>query len=81
MYLQKIQPIDRLYRDRIEIEVNARVAQTIWQRLPQNDRQAEALIRRGYQIASQMDWNTVCKKYVLPALDNAYHKFRARQIA
>jgi len=81
MDLQKIQAIDRRYRDRIEHEVNARVAQTIWQRLPQNDRQAEALIRRGYQIASQMDWNTVCKKYVLPALDNAYHKFRARQIA
>jgi hypothetical protein len=81
MTLQKIIAIDRRYRDRIEHEVNARVAQDIWQRLPQNDQQTEALIRRGYEIARHMDWNTVCEKYFLPALDNAYHKFRARQIA
>jgi glycosyltransferase involved in cell wall biosynthesis len=81
MDLQKILAIDRRYRDRIEHEVNAQVAQTIWQRLPQNDRQSESLIRRGYELAAKMDWNSVCQKYFLPALDNAYHKFRARQIA
>jgi len=81
MDLQKILAIDRRYRDRIEHEVNAQVAQTIWQRLPQNEQQRESLIHRGYELAAQMDWNTVCQKYFLPALDNAYHKFRARQIA
>lgn len=79
--LQTILAIDRRYRDRIEYEVNAQVAQTIWQRLPQDDQQTETLIRHGYELAVQMDWNTVCQKYFLPALDNAFHKFRARQIA
>lgn len=81
MDLPNIVAIDRQYRNRIEHEVNTQVAQAIWERLPQNEQQTESLLRRGYQIASQMDWNTVCQTYFLPALENAYHKFRARQIA
>ena len=79
--LESILNIDQQKRDFIEHHVSAETARTILQRLPQNDAQAENLLRQGYEIAGQMSWNHICQNLLLPALDRAYRKYRARRIA
>jgi len=78
---QALLAIDFQQRNQVEHHVSDQVARTIFDRLPQNERQTEALIKQGYDLARQMSWNTVCEKYLLPALDRAYLKARTRQIA
>ncbi|MBN1846016.1 MAG: hypothetical protein JW810_10050 [Sedimentisphaerales bacterium] len=79
--LTKIRAIDQRQRDRIERQENSRLAREIWDRLPQTDEQMESLLQQGYQIASRMDWDTICRRFFLPALDRAYRQYRSRQIA
>ncbi|KPK74451.1 MAG: hypothetical protein AMJ79_14110 [Phycisphaerae bacterium SM23_30] len=79
--LKSLLEIDRPRRDIIEHRVAAQTARTILQNLPQTDARTEALIQKGAALAGRMNWNVVCQKYFLPALDRAYHNYRARQTA
>ena len=73
--------IDRRRRDVIERQVSNKVAHLILQKLPADQTQAGALIQQGGELAGRMSWNNICRKYFLPALDHAYHNYRARQTA
>ena len=73
--------IDRQRRDVIERKISCQISDKIFHNLPQNDAQTESLLQQGSALAGLMSWDVVCQKYFLPALDRAYHKYRARQIA
>jgi len=57
--------IDRAFRDRIENAEAARVAQEIMERLPRNESQTDRMIRQGYELAHNMNWDTVVRRYLL----------------
>jgi len=73
--------IDQAFRDRAEHRVSCRLAQQIFQRLPQNDSQSESLLAAGSELARQMSWDNICQRYLLPALDHAYRRHRSRRTA
>jgi len=79
--LEELLAIDRAFRDRIEQRVAAQAAQELFGRLARDDRQREQLLGSGYQLAAQMDWNQLCQRHFVPALECAYRKYRVRQIA
>jgi len=55
-------------RDRAEEAEADRVAAEILQRLPASDADRERFIQAGYDLASQMSWDVVCREYLLPVL-------------
>ena len=65
----------------LEDRVSQALADEILQRLPSTNAESEALLQSGWQLAQQMSWDNVCRKYFLPAINRAYLKRRARQIA
>jgi len=73
--------IDRRSRDLIEHHVSERIAGAILQNLPQNHDQIQSLVNQGSELAAQMSWDAICRNYFLPALNRAYHHYRARQTA
>lgn len=58
-------------RDWIEHTNSAAVAQTLLERLPQNDSELQALLERGQAIAERMSWDVVATEYLLPGLRHA----------
>lgn len=73
--------IDGSQRDIIEEHVSKDIARKIIDRLPVNNGQIEKMIQQGSDLAQQMCWDSVCRKYFLPALEHAYHRHRSRRIA
>ncbi len=57
--------IDRAFRDRIEIAEASRVAEEIVDRLPRDEAALERLIQQGYELARNMSWDTVVRRYLL----------------
>lgn len=55
-------------RDAIERRRAAAAAEELFERLPKNDAEAQALLDRGYEIARKMSWETVAEEYFLKAL-------------
>ena len=51
----------------------AEVAGAIATALPRDDADREALMRRGFALASGMSWEVVVSEYLLPALARALH--------
>jgi hypothetical protein len=60
--------IDQPSRDNLEGYKSYSVAQEIAQRLPQNSQDTLRLLEDGQRVAKQMDWETVVRDYLLPAL-------------
>jgi hypothetical protein len=60
--------IDQGVRDWIEGNNSAMAAHTIFERLPQDHRQMQALLERGQEIAQAMSWEVVVQDYLLPGL-------------
>jgi len=79
--LQDILRIDRNERRKIERRLAARVAEQIFHHLPQNLRQRERLIASGFELASQMGWDEVARRYIIPGMERAYRKRRAWHVA
>ena len=79
--LKALLEIDRRQRNIIERRISCQIADKIFHNLPHNDGQTETLLQQGSELARRMSWDVICQKYFLPALDRAYHKYRARQIA
>jgi hypothetical protein len=58
--------IDRQKREDIERKLSRTIAEQINQRLPRNNAEIEKLMEQGYDLASQMSWETIMRKYLLP---------------
>jgi hypothetical protein len=63
--------IDQDRRDEIEARQAQAVAQVIVDRLPADDRAAEAMLERGYALSQRMSWQVVARDYLLPGLQQA----------
>jgi len=81
MNLQLLLGIDRKQRNEIERRVASQVAQQIIERLPRDPRQRDDLIHIGYELASQMSWDVIVRRFVIPALEKACHNGRASTAA
>jgi glycogen synthase len=68
--IEDIMQIDRSVRDRTEAAESERVAMQICSRLPKNKAEVESMIKAGYELAKDMDWDTVVKKYLLSGLQS-----------
>ncbi|MCP4612235.1 MAG: hypothetical protein GY845_26365 [Planctomycetes bacterium] len=66
--IEDIVQIERSVRDRTEATESERVAMQICSRLPKNKAEVESMIKTGYELAKDMDWDTVVKKYLLNGL-------------
>ncbi|MBN1804239.1 MAG: hypothetical protein JW837_03220 [Sedimentisphaerales bacterium] len=62
--------INRSVRDRIESRESKRVAMQICSRLPKNEEEIETMIRTGYNLARNMNWDVVVKNYLLKGLQS-----------
>ena len=58
-------------RDAIENINSGQVAREIMARLPKNDGELDALLKRGYELARMMSWEVVARDYLLPSLHRA----------
>jgi hypothetical protein len=63
--------IDRGVRDWIEGINSQAVARTIFDRLPKDDADAQALLETGQSIAHAMSWEVVAQEYLLPGIRRA----------
>ncbi|MFB3890704.1 MAG: hypothetical protein ACE15C_01640 [Phycisphaerae bacterium] len=55
-------------RDKIESAEGARMARALIRALPRSDKEMEALIASGYELAQKMSWEHVVQDYFLPSL-------------
>jgi len=68
--IEEILQIERSVRDRIEAIESERVAMQICSRLPKNKAEIESMIQEGYELAKNMNWDTVVKDYLLKGLQS-----------
>lgn len=66
--------IDRVVRDRIELEVAKEVAEEIMTLLPRSDADTAAIVESGYQIAKNMSWDEVVNKHIWPAMEKILNR-------
>lgn len=64
-----------------ETEVARQIVKRIIDVLPRNDGDVERLLKRGYELASQMSWEVVAGEYVLPAIEDICGKLRVVKVA
>lgn len=58
----------RKERHQQEVRIASGVAHQLQELLPKDDLQTEALMESGYKLASQMSWDVIARKYVVPSL-------------
>ncbi len=75
--IEDLLQIDRSVREHIETSISEKVAQQIIQRLPESESEIENTIRIGYELAKNMTWDVVMKKYLLSNLNNFPNKIRS----
>jgi glycogen synthase len=68
--IEDILQIEQSVRNRTEAAESERVAMQICSRLPRNEAEVESMIKAGYELAKDMDWDTVVKKYLLIGLQS-----------
>ena len=68
--IKDILQINRSVRNRIEANESERVAMQICSRLPKNEAEVESMIRTGYDLAKNMNWDVVVKNYLLRGLQS-----------
>jgi glycogen synthase len=72
--VEDLAQIDQQTRDRIETAESLRVAHEILERLPQSDAELHSLIQSGHQLARNMSWDVVVRKYLLNDLKRIYQR-------
>ena len=83
--LDEDQSIDELLamtqedRDPVEQAIAKDVAKELLKRLPENDKQREALIKSGQALVAKMGWDQVLSESLLPLLDQIMTKPAARE--
>jgi hypothetical protein len=60
--------LKRREREAYELQVAREAAGELLRRLPRNAADKAGFVRRGYELAKQMSWDSVVEKYFLPAL-------------
>ncbi len=66
--IEDLQQINRKVRDHIEAVEGARVAKEVLDRLPKSEAELDGLIHEGHQLAHNMSWDVVVRKYLLNGL-------------
>jgi glycosyltransferase involved in cell wall biosynthesis len=61
--------LTRKERHEHEVRVAAGVAKSLMSVLPTSDTQMEAMLERGYELASKMSWDVIARSFVMPAID------------
>ncbi len=72
--IEDLLQIDRHVRNRIEVAEGSRLAREIRERLPKNEEELAAMIREGYRLAHNMNWDAVVRRYLLDDLSKAPRK-------
>jgi hypothetical protein len=60
--------INRSIRDRIEASQSEKVAMQICSRLPKDESEIENMVKTGYELAKNMNWDVVVKDYLLNSI-------------
>ncbi len=71
--------LTREERERHEMHVAESVAQEIMAALPATEQATASLLQSGYELASQMGWDVVAGRFVMPGIEAACRK-RARGV-
>jgi glycogen synthase len=74
--IEDLLQINRSEREHIEANVSEKVAQQIIQCLPKNESEIESMIQTGYELAKNMTWDVVMRKYLLNNLQKIPNKIR-----
>jgi len=74
--IEDLPQIDRSVRDHIEATQSEKIAMQICSRLPKNESETESMIRTGYELAKNMNWDVVVKNYLLNSLRKISDKVR-----
>lgn len=64
--IEQLLAMDQIQRDRIETAEAACVADKLFERIPRNDDQRQALLESGQQLVAQMGWDQVIAQRLLP---------------
>lgn len=70
------EPVSDADTRRIEHEVAARTARQLAARLPTGPQDFRRLLASGWALAEKMSWQSVCRKYFVPALQRCFGKVR-----
>ncbi|MCF7975975.1 MAG: hypothetical protein K9N55_19315 [Phycisphaerae bacterium] len=68
--LENVLQLSQATRDQIEQAASRQVARDILDRLPQNEIQAQALLKAGSNLTQQINWESIITDYLCPALQN-----------
>jgi hypothetical protein len=61
--------LSRKERHEHEVCVAAKVAERLLSALPASDTVMESLLERGTQLAAQMSWDVIARKFIMPVID------------
>jgi hypothetical protein len=64
--IEQLLAMDQMQRDRIETAEAACIADKLFERIPRNDDQRQALLESGQQLVAQMGWDQVIAQHLLP---------------
>jgi hypothetical protein len=78
---EQLMNIGKVQRDAIEHEVSGKIAAELMTRLPRTPAQFEALINRGYELATHMSWDAVAENYIVPGIERACRAHKLARIA
>jgi hypothetical protein len=67
--IDELKRMTREERDALEERIAPQIADEIAARLPQNDKQREALVKSGQQLVAKMGWDQVIEEGLLPMLE------------
>jgi len=67
--LDRLKEIGQHERDHVESRVASEIADTIIERLPDDDKARQKLIDTGQTLVQQMGWDAVCEHQLLPLLE------------
>jgi glycosyltransferase involved in cell wall biosynthesis len=74
--IEDLLQINRSTREHIEANISEKVSRQIIQCLPKNESEIESMIQTGYELAKNMTWDVVMRKYLLNNLQKIPNKIR-----
>ncbi len=79
--IQELINADGFMRRQIEHQTSEKLAREIIERLPENKNELDNMIRSGYNLAVNMSWESVVRKFLLPNLQKKSAQKGVRQPA
>jgi glycosyltransferase involved in cell wall biosynthesis len=74
--IEDLLQINRSTREHIEANISEKVSRQIIRYLPKNESEIESMIQTGYELAKNMTWDVVMRKYLLNNLQKIPNKIR-----